>query len=253
MTTASVPGGFGPDTGLRFPVTDFHVHLGEQLSIEQAVALAAERGQRFGIVAQPGPDLATDEDLRAHVRHLRKYPVHVGLQAMYIGWADSFSDQALAQLDYVLMDADTVPWNGDWLYIWRHDNFIEDMDAFLETYLDHITNILTNEPIQIFARPTYLPINFARHYDEIWTPDRMSMIIDLAKARNIALEIAENVRVPNLTFIEMAKSAGIKFTFGTNGRNRNAGNFHYCLQMARAAGLTADDMFTPARGTAHAG
>lgn len=246
MTTASTnstsPG------ALPFPITDFHVHLSEELTLDGAVALAAERGQRFGLVEHPGSafstfGLDTDAELRAYVAHLRQHLVHVGLQPMYVGWSDRFSQEALAELDYVLMDADTVPWKDDWLYIWRHDNFIEDMDTFLEIYLDHIANILTNEPIQIFARPTYLPINFARHYDQIWTPDRMRMIIDLAKARDIALEIAENVRVPNLTFIEMAKDAGIKFTFGTNGRNRNAGNFHYCLQMARQAGLSPDDMF----------
>ena len=39
--------------------------------------------------------------------------------------------------------------------------------------------------------------------------------------------------------------AGIKFTFGTNGRDRNAGNVHYCIEMAHKAGLTAEDMFAP--------
>ncbi len=231
--------------GLPFPITDYHVHLSEHLTIEAAVALAGQRGQRFGIVEHPGAyfGMETDAELRAYVRPLRQHPVHVGLQPMFRGWSDDFSAEAISELDYVLMDADTVPWDGDWLHIWRHDNFIEDMGVFLDVYFEHIADILTNEPIQIFARPTYLPINFARHYDEVWTPERMSMIIDLAKARDIALEIAENVRVPNLAFIELAKSAGIKFTFGTNGRTRDAGNFHYCIEMAHRAGLTASDMF----------
>lgn len=69
------------------------------------------------------------------------------------------------------------------------------------------------------------------------------MIIDLAKARDIALEVAENVRVPSLRFIRMAKDAGIKFTFGTNARNQNAGNFHYCIEMAEKAVLMQGDMF----------
>lgn len=248
MTSPSASGGSsGGD--LPFPITDFHVHLSERLTIDAAVALAAERGQRFGILEHPGAASSpsgpgTDAELRAYIAQLREHPVHVGLQPMYVGWAARFSDEALSELDYVLMDADTVPWEGDWLHIWRHDNVIEDMDVFLEAYLDHIANILANEPIQVFARPTYLPINFARHYDEIWTPDRMRMIIDLARARDIALEIAENVRVPDLAFIRMAKDAGIRFTFGTNARDRNAGNFHYCREMARRAGLTASDMFT---------
>lgn len=72
----------------------------------------------------------------------------------------------------------------------------------------------------------------------------MYTIIDLAQARNIALEIAENVRVPSMQFIQLAKAAGIKFTFGANARNHNAGSLHYCLEMAAACGLTAEDMFT---------
>lgn len=228
-------------------IIDYHVHLSDDLTIEQAVALAERRGMKFGIVAHPGAGspIETDEAMLAYIRRLRAYPVYAGLQPMHIHWAKDFSPEVIAQLDYVLMDADTVPLDdGTWLSIWRHDNFIEDMDAFIERYIRHITHILTNEPIHIFARPTYLPINFARHYDEIWTEARMRLIVDLAKARNIALEIAENVRVPDLRFIRMAKDAGIKFTFGTNARNQNGGNFHYCIEMAEQAGLTQDDMWS---------
>ncbi len=227
-------------------ISDYHVHLSDDLTIEQAVALAEQRQMKFGIVEHPGAgsSIKTDADMRAYMQRLRAYPVYVGLQPMYIHWARDFSAEVIAQLDYVLMDADTVPLgDGTWLPIWRHDNFIEDMDAFIERYIKHIIHILTNELIHIFARPTYLPINFARHYDEIWTEARMRTIIDLAKARNIALEIAENVRVPNLRFIRMAKDAGIKFTFGTNARNQNAGNFHYCIEMAAQAELTQKDMW----------
>lgn len=227
-------------------IIDYHVHLSDDLSIEQAVMLAAQRGMKFGIVAHPGAGspIETDADMLTYIQRLRAYPVYAGLQPMHIHWARDFSPEVSAQLDYVLMDADTVPLDdGSWLSIWRHDNFIEDMDAFIARYIKHIVHILTHEPIHIFARPTYLPINFARHYDVIWTEERMRLIIDLAKARNIALEIAENVRVPSLRFIRMAKDAGIKFTFGTNARNQNAGNFHYCLEMAEQAGLTQEDMW----------
>jgi histidinol phosphatase-like PHP family hydrolase len=227
-------------------IIDYHVHLSDDLTLEQAVALAKRRGMKFGIVAHPGDgtSIKTDADMLAYVQRLRAYPVYAGLQPMYVGWSRDFSTGAIGGLDYVLMDADTVPLDdGTWLSIWRHDNFIEDMDAFVERYIKHITHILTHEPIHIFARPTYLPINFARHYDEIWTEERMHLIIDLAKARNIALEIAENVRVPSLRFIRMAKDAGIKFTFGTNARNQNAGNFHYCIEMAEQAGLTPENMW----------
>ncbi len=234
---------------LNFPVVDYHVHLSKDLSIEDAVSLAEERTMQFGIVQHPGPvyDLETDADLRRYVARLRPYPVYVGLQPTHLGWAARFADEARDQLDYVLMDADTLPWEGDYLYLWLHDNFIEDMNVFVERYMAHIVAILSQEPIDIFGRPTFLPINFARHYEEIWTEARMRRIIDLAVARGLALEIAENVRVPSLRFVKMAKKAGATFTFGTNGRNQNAGNFHYCYAVASRAGLTVDDMLTLTR------
>ena len=70
------------------------------------------------------------------------------------------------------------------------------------------------------------------------------MIIDLAGARNIALEIQENIRIPSIEFIKLAKKAGIKFTFGTNARNPNAGHFHYCIEVAKQCEFTEDDIFT---------
>ena len=47
---------------------------------------------------------------------------------------------------------------------------------------------------------------------------RTSRMIDLAKQRNIAFEISTPMHVPNKAFIQQAKAAGIKFTFGTNAR-----------------------------------
>jgi histidinol phosphatase-like PHP family hydrolase len=236
----------GAEPGPGFPIVDYHVHLSEDLTIERAVELAERRKMRFGIVAHPGPDsgIRTDRDLEAYVDGLRAFPVYAGLQPMVLNWSADFTRDAIERLDYVLMDADTMPQaDGGWLRIWRHDNFIPDMDAFVDAYMAHIVRILSEEPIDIFARPTYLPINFARHYDEIWTKERMRTIIDLAKERDIALEISENVRVPSPEFVRSAKAAGIKFTFGTNARNDNAGNFTYCISVARECGLGKGDMW----------
>jgi histidinol phosphatase-like PHP family hydrolase len=233
------------DPGLG-TLIDYHVHLGEDLKLADAVALAAERHMRFGIVEHPGAafGIESDDDIGSYAKRLREHGLYVGLQPMHLDWAQAFSDTALRELDYVLMDADTVPLDdGSFLHIWRHDNFIWDVETFVERYRTHIVNILSNEPIDIFARPTYLPVSLARHYDEIWTEARMREIIELAVARDIALEIAEQVRVPSLRFIQMAKEAGAKFTFGTNARDHHAGDFHYCLQMAERAALTQEDLF----------
>jgi hypothetical protein len=124
--------------GSSFPLIDYHVHLTDQFTIQQAVALSQERGVKFGIVTHPGAPfgLATDGDLERYIAHLRQYPVYVGLQPVYRGWADRYSPRLLDQLDYVLMDADTVPLpGGGHLAIWKHDNYIADIDAFMELYM----------------------------------------------------------------------------------------------------------------------
>jgi hypothetical protein len=231
---------------LGFPIVDYHVHLSDDLTIERAVELASLRDMQFGIVAHPAPDssIRTDRDLEAYIDGLRAFPVYAGLQPMVLNWSAAFSDDAIGCLDYVLMDADTMPQaDGGWLRIWRHDNFIADMNAFVDAYMDHIARILSEEPIDIFARPTYLPINFARHYDEIWTKERMMTIIELAKERDIALEISENVRVPSPRFVRLARAAGARFTFGTNARDDNAGNLTYCIEVAQECGLTDANMW----------
>jgi len=228
-----------------FPLIDYHVHFGPDFDIDQIVALSQKREIKFGVLEHPGPEhrIANDDDLRAYIDRLRPYPVYVGVQPTHVGWTKDFSADLIDQLDYILMDADTVPQpDGSYLRIWQNHLFIDDMAAFMEIYMAHIINILSQEAITIFGRPTYLPINFARHYNEIWTEERLKTIIDLSRERNIALEIQEYTRVPSEEFIKQAKKAGLKFTFGTNARNQNAGHFHYCREMVKVCGLTEKDM-----------
>src|SRR5690242_8175127 len=71
-----------PPVKPTFPVTDYHVHLSEQLSIEQAVNLGKQRQVQVGIVEHPGPGykINTDADLKQYIGTLRNYPVRIGLQ-----------------------------------------------------------------------------------------------------------------------------------------------------------------------------
>jgi histidinol phosphatase-like PHP family hydrolase len=229
----------------EFPLIDFHVHLSDDFTIEKAVALANKRDMKFGIVDHPGSKrIRTNEGLEAYIEGLNKYPVFIGLQPTNLNWTSNLSKDLLRQVDYVLMDADTIPLgNGKKLLLYNNHNYFEDPEKFMELYMEHIENILKYEPINIFGRPTFLPINFARYYDTLWTNERMMKIITLAGKRNIALEIQTPTHLPDKKFIKMAKAQGIKFTFGTNARNDNAGKLHYGLQMVKECGLTKDDMF----------
>jgi len=110
-----------------------------------------------------------------------------------------------------------------------------------------IEQVLTTEPIDIFAWPTFLPVPIARQYKQLWTRQRVDRIIELAKQKKLAIEINEVAHVPDENFITAAKRAGLKFTFGTDSRNDHAAHFYYCYQMAQGCGLTEADMFVPKR------
>jgi histidinol phosphatase-like PHP family hydrolase len=231
-----------------FQVADYHVHLSPELSIERAVNLGKERQVQIGIVEHPGPGnkIQTDADLRKYIDELRHYPVRIGLQPVYAGWSKSFSKSLLNQLDYVLMDALTLPRpEGGWLAIWQIDTMVDDEEEFMARYMKFIEQVLATEPIDIFAWPTFLPVPIARQYKELWTRQRIERIIDLAQAGKIAIEINEVAHVPDENFIVMAKRAGLKFTFGTDARNQNAAHFYYCYQMAQKCGLIEADIFQP--------
>ncbi len=231
-----------------FPVADYHVHLSPTLSIEQALQLGKERNVGIGIVEHPGPGypINTDADLEQYIDGLRKYPVRIGLQPVYAGWSKSFSRGLLDKLDYVLMDALTMPNNdGTWLAIWQIDTHVDDEEAFVTRYMQFIEQVMTTEPIDIFGWPTFLPVPVARQYQQLWTRQRVDRILDLAKSRKLAIEINEVAHVPDENFITAAKRAGLKFTFGTDSRNQNAAHFYYCYQMAQKCGLREADMYVP--------
>jgi histidinol phosphatase-like PHP family hydrolase len=73
----------------------------------------------------------------------------------------------------------------------------------------------------------------------------MQRIIDLVRARKVAIEINEVAHVPDEDFITLAKRANLKFTFATDSRNQNAAHFYYGYQIAQKCGLTEADMFVP--------
>jgi histidinol phosphatase-like PHP family hydrolase len=62
----------------------------------------------------------------------------------------------------------------------------------------------------------------------------------------VAIEISSSYKLPKRYFLEIAKAAGVKFCFGSNGRYPNMGKLDYSLQLAGELGLTKADLFAPA-------
>jgi len=233
--------------GEDFPLVDLHVHLSEELPIERVLEIADERGVTFGIVDHPAPwAIKDDADLRRYVEGLRRYPVFVGLQPMVSGWEKSFSPEPLAELDYVLMDPQTIPLGrGEYQRIWELQTYVDDTEEFMSRYVAHCLNVLEREKIDILGWPLFLPVCIARDYYALWTEERMQAIVSAAKTRSIAIEINDMAHTPHEAFIRLARGQGLKFTFGSDSRTATAGRLSYCRAVARRCGLTRDDFYVP--------
>ncbi|HPA17929.1 MAG TPA: hypothetical protein PLU30_09280 [Verrucomicrobiae bacterium] len=234
---------------------DFHVHL-DKSTIDAVLPLSRERGVKFGIVEHAGTRenvypvvLSNDAELRAYIAMLGDRPVYKGVQAEYDDWFGCFSREALAQLDFILTDAMTMPGpDGKREKLWEKGAHIGEPQAFMDRYVDWHVHLLQTCPIDIFANITWLPQDLLPNYDALWTPARMRKVIDAAVTHGAAIEISAKLQLPRMPFLEMAKASGAKFTFGSNGRYPDMGKIEYSLATAKQLGLAASDMFRPVPG-----
>jgi len=246
----------------ELPLVDYHVHLDERITLEKALEISRQRGVRFGIVEHAGrPELGyrgmltRDEDLRRYLDMLAGKPVYRGIQAEGLDWMDCFSPRLVAELDYVLTDALTVPQRvfkgagGDepLIKLWTPAaKVIEDPQGFMDRYVDFHVEVMRREPIDILANPTFLPAAIEAEHASLWTRERMEKVIEAARRYGVAIEINSRYRLPSEDFLRLAHKAGVKFSFGSNIHGPDVGRLDYCLEMARKLGLSSRDIFQPA-------
>jgi histidinol phosphatase-like PHP family hydrolase len=220
--------------------------------------LPAARRVKFGIVEHAGTKenrypivLSNDAELKNRNALLEGKPVYKGIQAEWTDWMHCFSRPALAELDFVLTDAMTFPGkNGQRVKLWepgveeRVD--LVNLEDFMDRFVDWHVEILSKQPIDILANVSWLPAPLANDYEKFWTPARVTKVLEAAMKYEVAIEISSSFKLPRLSFLKLAKAAGVKFTFGSNGRYPNMGQLDYSVQMARELELVRSDMFTPA-------
>jgi hypothetical protein len=235
---------------LDFPIVDYHVHLKGGLTIDQAIANADRRGIWFGIAVNCGVGfpVSSDDGLLQFLEEVRGKRVYTAAQAEGREWVTLVSEEVLAKFDYIFTDSMT--WTNDRgkrMRLWiPREVEMGDKQAFMDMLVDRAVGILTNEPIDIYVNPTYLPAEIADEYDALWTDARMDRVIEAAVANGVAVEINSRFRLPSERFVRRAKAAGAKFSFGTNnGGADDLGQLAYSRMIARRCGLTEDDMFTP--------
>ena len=74
----------------------------------------------------------------------------------------------------------------------------------------------------------------------------MKPIIAALKRTGTAVEIDSAYKIPRMPFLRLAKSAGLKFSFGSNSGSGPARAIDFCLETAKELGLKDRDLFVPA-------
>ena len=237
-----------------FPVIDYHVHLKGGLTKEMAHAMSMNYGINYGVAPNAGEGgvgrmLADDAEVYAYYKEISGEPFLFGVQGEGRKWTQTCSPEALGIFEYLFTDAMTiVDHKGRISRIYRPEEAIFDgIDK--QRYMDHLVDqtvlILTNEPADIYANPTYLPDEMQADYDLYWTPERVDRVLDVLVRYKIALEINPRYEIPSFDIIRRAKERGIKFTFGTNNVDADFGRLEYAVEAIDACGLTPDDIWFP--------
>ena len=230
---------------------DFHVHIKADLTLDEALRRSSADGIYYGIVINGGLSfpISTDAGLEAFLAEMRGKPAYVAFQAEGREWVRLFSKQTLEKFDYVFTDAMT--WtddSGKRMRLWIPDEVgtIADPQTFMDTLVSRAIGIFTNEPIDIYVNPTFIPAVLQKDYDRLWTPVRMQAIVDGLAANGIAMEINNRYRLPSAAFIKLAKQAGVKFACGTNNTGAaDLGRNEYCIEMIRECGLQPGHFWMP--------
>jgi hypothetical protein len=235
-----------------FQLIDLHIHLKGGFTIDDAIARSKKDNVKYGIAVNCGIGFPIQNDIQldSFITVMKKYPqFYIGMQAEGREWINLFTKESIKKFDYVFTDAMTfVDKKGRRNRIWLNDEtWIDDEQQFMDDLVALIVKIISDEPINIYVNPTYLPEKIAGRYKELWTESRMDKVIQAAKEHKVAIEINNRFKIPSFEFISKAKKAGVKFTIGTNNIDGNFPRQDYGLEMIKKCGLKESDFFIPKR------
>lgn len=237
----------------NFPVIDYHVHLKGGLTSEMAHAKEMNYGINYGVAINVGEGgvgtmLQNDQEAIDYCKRMRPAPFLMGGQGEGRRWIVRFTEPVLAGFDYIFTDALTLVDKGRICRIYRPEEVHLDgrtHEQYMDMIVDQIVKILTNEPVDFYANPTFLPDIMKADYDKLWTDARINRVLDVLQRYGIALEINSRYKLPSLKIIRMAKARGIKFTFGTNNEVPDFGRDEYAIEAVGKCGLKASDIWFP--------
>lgn len=231
----------------NFPVLDYHVHL-KGITAEQAAIRSRQLGINYALAPNCGIGfpITNDSEVITYLETMKGQPFIQAMQGEGREWPQTFSEEVRKQFDYVFTDAMTfTDTKGRRTRLWMPDEvFVEDEQQYMDLIVQKIVDVM-QEPMDVYVNPTFLPAVMSDRYDDFWTEARMDKVIRAMVTTDKVLEINNRYEIPNQAFIQKAKDAGLKFTFGTNNSDGDFGKLEYCIRMKEACGITAAHMYQP--------
>ena len=240
---------YAPWLDASLDLRDYHIHLRGGMTAAMARERAKLTGVKSGVLENNGREwpINTNEKLDQFIVGVEEYNatlpederLKIGVQVNDRDWYKVIDPKVYARLDYVLADTMIMGRRPDgsderlWLLPRDYD---VDQDEWFERYYRHNLTVVS-EPIDILANVTWLPDFIADRYDELWTRERMAVLIQAAIDGGVALEIQAESNFPKPQFVKLALEMGAKFSFGTNNFDpklkdtgawkRNFDQFHF--------------------------
>ena len=233
------------------PMVDYRVNLRNGLTLERALEKSWRDGIEYGLTFNGGTRGALKDDAGARewLDRMRNHPVFLAFYAEGPEWTKVYSRKTIASFDYIL--GDVMSWTDDHGRAFRLSDpssvgQIGDSEAFMDQLVERTVGFLEQQPVDIFSNPTYLPAPIAKNYDALWTEDRMRKVIEAAAKNQVAIEINNRRRLPSRKFVEMAKTEGCKFSFGTDNEGiDDLQRCEYGFEIYKGCKLEWQDFFTP--------
>ena len=237
--------------GANFPVVDFHTHLKLGLTLDDVLLRWREQGIYAGVADERRPELPGEQRRRPRTRAARperEAGVH-GVPGGGTRVGAVVQPPTLEQFDYIFTDAMT--WTDDQgkrmrLWIDREVPPIADPQEFMDMLVDTTVKIVNERADRHLRQPDVPARTSSRRSTTSCgrrTGCRRSSPRSGERRRH---RDQQPVRIPSAAFIKLAKSAGVKFTCGTNNTGpKDLGRIEYCIQMIRDCGLSWQDMWVP--------
>ena len=209
----------------NFPLVDLRALDVTDAGRLEASLAAARGGALFvGVSASAGRTGAIKDDAGVDrlVKRFGGKPLFLGLRADERGWATAITPKALARIDFVLLDGETLSAGLPKRRRGRSGHLRRRAVAAT-------VSSLAQEPVDVYGAPLFLPAALAGQRDAIWTEARQQQVIDAAVAHHVAIEINGALRLPGEAFVRKAKAAGATFTLGRCAVDTPAGD--YCFDL----------------------